>query len=135
MISTEDLFVNASDDFIIAGEDILLESNPIIVTVNNAKRRLEAYGTDNRYIPEIAAGLESFMQKQINLFTLSNLELTIATTLTHYSLLNNREIEVSFDTSDEGRLGVLVRFMLPTIDENLTSFSIFINKQNQRSYI
>jgi hypothetical protein len=133
MLNLVDLKVNEADDIIFDGYELLVESDKYINTFRNAQRRVSASQSDFLFTDEIAACIETFLQSSIDPITLSDIELNIRTSLTQYSLLDNKEIAILFD-DDEDRLGVMIVFKLPNATTQETSFSVFINKQNQKSF-
>jgi hypothetical protein len=130
-----DLKVNNADDIIFDGIDLVTETDIFSSSMKNAQRRVSARQTDFIIRPEIAAGIESFLQSNINDFLLSDLESTIRFCMTQYGLFENKDFKVKFDTTNAGKLGVIILFspnVLSSSEE--TSFSVFVDIQNQRSY-
>lgn len=131
-----DLKVNFCDDIIIDGNDVVSEADTGVSAVRNAQRRVSARSTDFQIRSEIAAGIESFMQGRIDTFLLSDLENTISLCLTQYGLFSKGEFKVLFDTTNEDKLGVIISFNKSIDPYNSdSSFSVYIDKQNQRSYV
>lgn len=130
-----DLKVNSADDIVFDGIDLMVDSSVFSCSMNNAQRRVSAKQHDFMIRPEIAAGIESYLQSRIDTLLLSDIELTIRSCVTQYGLFTNKDFKVLFDTTNAGKLGVILSF-----NENLTSvaddttFSVFIDIQNQRSY-
>jgi hypothetical protein len=136
MRTERDLKVNFCDDIVLDGNDIVVEIDASVSAIRNAQRRVSARSTDFQIRSEIAAGIESFMQNRIDTFLLSDLENTISLCLTQYGLFNKDEFKVLFDTTNEDKLGVIISFD-PIIDQlgSDATFSVYIDKQNQRSYV
>lgn len=133
MLTTTDLKVNEADDILFDGFDVLVQTDPYINMFRNAQRRVSASGTDFLLTDEISASIETFLQSRITPITLSDIELNIRSALTQYGLLANTDFDILF-SDVEDKLGVVISFKLPGAGTTDTSFSVFVNKQNQRSY-
>lgn len=135
MINSVDLMVNFADDIIISNSDLAFENNDLTSAIRNAQRRVSARQTDFQLRSEIAAGIESFLQSKLDIYTLSDIESTVISCMTQYGLFDPKDFSVLFDDSDAGKLGVIIKFSKNIESYNTDStFSVFIDKQNQKSY-
>jgi hypothetical protein len=136
MITDGDFKVDYADDIIIDSNDAVFELDNFTSAMRNAQRRISAGQSDFKLRPEIAAGIESFLQRQINILTLSDIELTIKSCMVNDGLFSGDEFAIKFDTSDTTKLGVLISLKkngtVPL--DSSTTFSVYVDKQNMRSY-
>jgi hypothetical protein len=137
MLRSTDVRVDFSDDIVISNGDMQTEYNDYSAVFRNAQRRLSARYDDMDNYPEICAGVEVFLQQYINSITITDMEMHIRDALLKYGLLSNKEFSLNIYNSDEGKVTVVVKFLLPEApeDNNELSFSVFVNQTNQRSYI
>lgn len=131
MKDTIDVAVNSADDFIVSSGDIVIETDTYKNMFLNSERRLSSRVTDNLLIPEISAGIESYLQGKLNEYLLSDIETNIRTTLSQYDLLLRSEYDVLFNVEDD-KLGIMLKFNLP--DSTSNTLSIFIDRLNQKSF-
>lgn len=139
MLYTDDVAVDRTDDFVIFNGDIMEEPISARNTLQNARRRVSARFDDFVLIPEISAAIETFLQRYITDITLSDIEQNIRYALNGSSLFENKDMDIYFNTSNQDKLGVVIKFNIPGIsssvsDEELT-FSTFVDIQNQRSFV
>lgn len=131
MRDTIDISVDETDDFILMSENLVIENDTYKNMFLNAERRLSAKVTDNVFINEISAGIESLLQSRINDILLSDIETNIRTTLSQYDLLSNKDYDVLFNV-EEDKVGIMLKFNMPSASNN--TLSIFIDRLNQRAY-
>lgn len=135
MIESDDLKVNDADDIIIEGDDISIEPDYYINAFRNGQRRLSARSSDYILTPEIVAGIETIIQKNINTMLLSEIEFMIRSALSHHSLFKTTDYDVLFN-DNEDKIGIIISFKLPQASfSEKNSFAVFVDKENQRSYI
>lgn len=138
MLFTDDFAVDKTDDFMIMDGDILSPSSGMRSTLENAKRRVSARSDDFVFTPAICAGIETFLQSYVTDISLSEIEQSMRYALTNTYLFNNKDINIFFDKTNQGKLGVIIKFNIPnasaSIDEDDLTFSTYIDVQNQRSF-
>jgi hypothetical protein len=131
MKDTIDILVDQTDDFVLVSGNLVVETDTYKNMFLNAERRLSARATDNIFITEISAGIESLLQSRINDILLSDIETNIRSTLAQYDLLSNKDYDVLFNVEDD-KIGIMLKFNLPSSSDN--TLSIFIDRLNQRAY-
>lgn len=134
MKSIIDVQVDGTDDLIIQDNDLLIEANILQTSLNVAGRRIVGRYDDAELRDNLCAGLERFLFSKNIINSAYDIKSSIIKCLSRDGLFNSTEFDIKIAPTENPREAKLYIIFRTQLKNEVSTFKIFVDIQNQRVY-